>query len=111
MIAWRNEAGHGKMTLYLCEEVSGVNKRKVYPWYFALGAVAIGTPYAAWTYGAANGNITLLAIGSYFTPVLSCLFASWWLDASLSAGFWQGVALVVAGSLLCWSSTIKRIAR
>ncbi|MBP3731512.1 MAG: aromatic amino acid DMT transporter YddG [Mailhella sp.] len=73
----------------------------------ALGAVAIGTPYAAWTYGAAKGNITLLAIGSYFTPVLSCLFASWWLGAALSADFWKGVALVVAGSLLCWSSTMN----
>lgn len=72
----------------------------------ALGAVAIGTPYAAWTYGVARGNITLLAIASYFTPVLSCLFASYWLHASLTSGFWQGVALVVAGSLLCWSSTI-----
>ncbi len=70
-----------------------------------LGAVALGLPYAAWSYGVTRGNIAVLAIASYFTPVLSCLFAALWIGADLDAGFFGGVALVVAGSLLCWSST------
>ena len=44
------------------------------------------------------GNMTLLGIGSYFTPVLSCVFASFYIGSDLSATFWQGVALVVLGT-------------
>ena len=74
----------------------------------AVGAVAMGGAYAAWSYGVTCGNITLLAIASYFTPVLSCMFASLWIGASLDMDFWKGVAVVVIGSLLCWSSTALR---
>ena len=70
-----------------------------------LGAVAVGGAYAAWNYGVTNGNITLLGIASYFTPVLSCLFSSLWLGASISGPFWLGVGVLVAGSLVCWHST------
>ena len=72
------------------------------------GAIAMGGAYAAWSYGVTKGNITILAIASYFTPVLSCIFATVWIDASLSVKFWQGVAVLVLGSLLCWSSTVMR---
>ena len=71
-----------------------------------LGAIAVGGAYAAWNYGMMKGNITLLGVSSYFTPVLSCLFASLWIGASISGPFWLGVGVIVAGSLLCWSSTI-----
>ena len=74
----------------------------------AIGAVAMGGAYAAWSYGVTKGNITILGVASYFTPVLSCLFASIWIGASLDASFWTGVAIVVLGSLLCWSSTYLR---
>ncbi|WP_298067145.1 aromatic amino acid DMT transporter YddG [uncultured Mailhella sp.] len=71
-----------------------------------LGTVAMGSAYAAWSYGVTRGSITLLGVASYFTPVLSCLFAVVWIDASLDASFWLGVLVVVCGSLLCWSSTV-----
>lgn len=74
----------------------------------AVGAVAMGGSYAAWSYGVTKGNITVLAIASYFTPVLSCLFATLWIGAKLDGAFWQGVAVIVLGSLLCWSSTVMR---
>ena len=74
----------------------------------AVGAIAMGGSYAAWSYGVTRGNITILAIASYFTPVLSCLFATVWIGAGLDASFWKGVAVVVAGSLMCWSSTYFR---
>ena len=70
-----------------------------------LGGLAMGVAYASWTHGMSYGNITVLAIASYFTPVLSCLFASVWIGAELTAAFWQGVALVVTGSLICWHAT------
>ena len=73
-----------------------------------VGAVAMGGSYAAWSYGVTRGNITVLAIASYFTPVLSCLFATAWIGAKLDGSFWQGVAVIVLGSLLCWSSTAMR---
>ena len=73
--------------------------------YGLLTALVMSSAYAFWTIGAIRGNLVVLGITSYFTPVLSCVFASIWLSASLSVQFWHGVALVVAGSLICWSAT------
>lgn len=71
---------------------------------FAAGAAtAIG--YALWNVGIVRGNLTLLATASNFTPVLSTLFAALWLSTQLSLPFWQGVAMVSIGSLLCWLAT------
>lgn len=70
-----------------------------------LTSAIMGAAYALWTRGAMKGNLTVLGIASYFTPVLSCVFASIWLHAPLSMSFYQGVLLVVLGSLLCWLST------
>ena len=56
--------------------------------------------------GMMNGNMTVLAVVSYFTPVLSCIFCWMFLGAELSANFWKGVGFVVAGSLICWASTV-----
>lgn len=66
----------------------------------------MGAAYAVWTLGVQKGSITVLAIASYFTPVLSCLFGALLLGATLSRGFWQGVGLVVAGSIICWIATL-----
>ncbi|WMD23348.1 aromatic amino acid DMT transporter YddG [Achromobacter seleniivolatilans] len=73
------------------------------------GAMAAG--YALWNVGILKGNLTLLATASYFTPVLSTFFAAVWLSTRLTATFWQGVAMVTAGSLLCWAATRGKSAR
>lgn len=74
---------------------------------FALGSLtAIG--YSCWDYGLRHGNLTVMAVGSYFTPVLSALIGALWLQVTPSLGFWQGVALVTLGSLICWWSTRER---
>ncbi len=73
------------------------------------GAMAAG--YALWNVGILNGNLTLLATASYFTPVLSTFFAAVWLSTRLTMTFWQGVAMVTAGSLICWAATRGRPAR
>ena len=70
-----------------------------------VAAVVAGGAYAVWTAGVANGSMTVMAIVSYFTPVLSCVFCWLLLDADLTANFWKGVGLVVAGSLICWAAT------
>lgn len=61
--------------------------------------------YSAWNAGIQYGNLTLLATASYFTPVLSTLLAAIWLNITPAISFWQGVAMVTAGSLLCWYAT------
>lgn len=71
------------------------------------GGLAVGAAYAAWTHGMSKGNMTVLAAASYFTPVLSCLFASVWIGADLDQKFWTGVLMVVGGSLLCWDATAR----
>lgn len=67
--------------------------------------IATAAAYSAWNYGIQQGNMTLLATASYFTPVSSALLASLWLGLHPSLAFWQGVAMVVAGSLICWLAT------
>lgn len=68
-------------------------------------AVVMGMAYALWTVGVMKGSMTVMAVVSYFTPVLSCIFCAIFLGADLSLSFCKGVAMVVAGSLICWAST------
>lgn len=67
--------------------------------------MAMGAGYAAWNVGILHGNMTLLATVSYFTPVLSAVFAAVVLSTSLTINFWQGVIMVTLGSLICWRAT------
>lgn len=67
--------------------------------------VSTALAYSAWNAGIQHGNLTLLATASYFTPVLSTLLAALWLNITPAMSFWQGVAMVTAGSLLCWYAT------
>ncbi|WP_151766328.1 aromatic amino acid DMT transporter YddG [Acinetobacter nosocomialis] len=73
-----------------------------------MAAGALGLGYGAWNIGIISGNMTLMAGASYFIPVLSALFAALILSTSLSFIFWQGVALVTAGAVLCWLATRKK---
>ncbi|WP_213132799.1 aromatic amino acid efflux DMT transporter YddG [Citrobacter sp. FP75] len=68
-------------------------------------AFTLGFAYAAWNIGILHGNVTIMAVGSYFTPVLSSALAAVLLNAPLSFSFWQGALMVCAGSLLCWLAT------
>lgn len=61
--------------------------------------------YSVWNRGIQAGNMTLLATASYFTPVSSALLASLWLGLRPGFAFWQGVMMVVGGSLICWLAT------
>ncbi|WP_286998612.1 MULTISPECIES: aromatic amino acid DMT transporter YddG [Comamonas] len=73
----------------------------------AIGALtALG--YGCWEHGIQRGNLAVMAAGSYFTPVLSSLWASVWLAVQPGLPFWQGVVLVTSGSLVCWAATRSR---
>lgn len=73
--------------------------------HLMLAALVMGLGYAAWNIGMLRGKVVVLAGASYFTPVLSALFASTWLATPLSSRFWLGASLVTFGSILCWFST------
>jgi len=73
-----------------------------------MAAGALGLGYGAWNIGIISGNMTLMAGASYFIPVLSALFAALILSTSLSFIFWQGVAMVTAGVVLCLLATRKK---
>ena len=81
-------------------------------WVAALQLAMLSTltalGYSCWDYGIRHGNLTVMAVGSYFTPVLSALVGTVWLQVQPSWSFWQGVALVTAGSLVCWWCTRQR---
>ncbi|EDV7047301.1 EamA family transporter, partial [Salmonella enterica subsp. enterica serovar Worthington] len=49
-----------------------------------------------------------MAVGSYFTPVMSSALAALLLSSPLSFSFWQGAVMVCVGSLLCWLATRRR---
>lgn len=73
--------------------------------YIISAAFAVGLGYAAWNIGIVHGNITILVVGSYFTPIISSLLAMFILQTELSMNFWQGTAIVTLGSFICWIST------
>lgn len=78
-------------------------------WGVALEVLAVGActsiGYSCWEHGIQRGNLAVMAAGSYFTPVLSALWASIWLAVQPGWPFWQGVVLVTLGSLVCWRAT------
>jgi inner membrane protein yddG len=85
-----------------------------YPWntkgvLFAVGsALIMGAAYGMWTFGVQKGRIEIMSIMSYFTPVLSCIFASFLIGAKLTYEFWVGVSIVVLGSFICWAATREK---
>ncbi len=73
--------------------------------YLLFAAAAVGLGYAAWNIGIIHGNITILVVASYFTPIVSSVLAMFVLDTQLPITFWQGTSLVTLGSFTCWISS------
>lgn len=71
----------------------------------ALASAAMAFGYAAWNFGVLHGNMTVLAGASYFVPIFSAAFAALVLANPLAWPFWQGTAMVCAGSIICWLAT------
>lgn len=66
--------------------------------YFTLVPITLG--YALWDYGAAHGNVHLMATAAYLLPLTNTLFACWWLEVPVSLGMLVGSALVICGAVL-----------
>jgi drug/metabolite transporter (DMT)-like permease len=79
--------------------------------YVLMAGCAVGFGYASWNFGILYGNVSILASASYFTPILSSLLASLFLNVPLSVPFWQGVFMVCLGSVLCWQATKDQSAK
>jgi drug/metabolite transporter (DMT)-like permease len=60
--------------------------------------------YELWDRAMRRGNLVVVAVCSYFTPVLSTLVSCVYLRVAVSSRFWLGCLLLVAGSLLSWKS-------
>ncbi|GEM76224.1 aromatic amino acid DMT transporter YddG [Vibrio sagamiensis] len=73
--------------------------------YLIIASLLMSGGYGLWNVAIVGGNMVVLATLSYFTPIFSALFSSILLGVSLSHSFWQGVAMVTIGSLLCWLIT------
>ncbi|EGU32021.1 hypothetical protein VII00023_22129 [Vibrio ichthyoenteri ATCC 700023] len=76
--------------------------------YLMSAAFLMAGGYGLWNIAIVGGNMVFLATLSYFTPVFSALFSSILLGVALSQSFWQGVAMVTLGSLLCWWVTREK---
>lgn len=76
-----------------------------------LMGITTALAYLCWDSAMKQGNATLVAALSYFTPLFSILIAGLWLNTLPSASFWPGVGLVIAGSLLCWSASRQQNSR
>ena len=60
--------------------------------------------YILWDLAMRKGQIVFIVAFSYFTPLLSILFSCVYLDVFLGTKLVAGCLLLVAGSLLSWSS-------
>lgn len=69
--------------------------------FFAMG-------YLAWNVGIIKGNMPVLVMLSYFSPMLSSVFSIIVLHSKLSTNFWYGASIVTLGSIICWLSIRKQ---
>ncbi len=74
-----------------------------------MSGIFMGSGYALWNYAIIGGNMMLLAVMSYFTPILSTLFSAVILGLTLSNTFYQGVFFVTIGSLMSWWVTREKV--
>jgi drug/metabolite transporter (DMT)-like permease len=66
--------------------------------------VATYASYGLWDQAMRRGNMLLVTICSYFTPLLSLAVGSAYLKVAPPPLFWAGCGLVVLGSLLSWGA-------
>ena len=67
----------------------------------------IGIAYKNWNQSLQFGQIQLLLLASYFTPILSSLFASLILGVTPIWTFWFGTVLVSFGAIICWRFSLN----
>lgn len=90
-------------TLFLSGGTSGTGGGRGFVEAAFLGA-ATYVSYGLWDKAMRKGNVLLVAIASYFTPLLSLVVSSFYLRITPPPSLWWGCAVLVAGSLLSWRS-------
>lgn len=73
----------------------------------ALGVVTL-LGYSLWDGAMRKGNLLLVAVCSYFTPLLSTLASSIYLNTIPGTEVWIGSVCLVAGSVISWRSVAGR---
>jgi len=66
--------------------------------YAIIGPTAAA--YACWEAGMRRGDVAWLAVASYTLPLLSALFAAWYLGQALPPGLALGATGMVVGALI-----------
>ena len=76
--------------------------------FILINALFFAMGYLAWNVGIIKGNMPVLVMLSYFSPMLSSAFSVSVLNSSLSTNFWYGATIVTIGSIICWLSIRKK---
>ncbi|HEC93539.1 MAG TPA: aromatic amino acid efflux DMT transporter YddG [Candidatus Atribacteria bacterium] len=64
--------------------------------------------YTFWDRAMRKGNIILVASLSYFTPLLSIIISSLYLQVAIKANLWIACGLVIAGAVICKFSVVDK---
>jgi drug/metabolite transporter (DMT)-like permease len=72
-----------------------------------MGTVPTLAGYALWEVAMRRGNVTLVGVFSYLTPVLSAAIAALYLGVAPGAALWIGCGLIVVGALVCKRSVLE----
>ncbi|MBN2309288.1 MAG: EamA family transporter, partial [Candidatus Hydrogenedentes bacterium] len=57
--------------------------------------------YAFWDVAMRRGNVLLVAVASYFTPLLSTTITCGYLGVGAGVAIWAACALIIAGAIVC----------
>ncbi len=63
--------------------------------------------YSFWDRAMRRGKMVLVASFSYFTPLLSILISSFYLQVKIQTNLWLACLLVISGALLCKVSIVE----
>ena len=64
--------------------------------------------YSLWDAAMRQGNVLLVAVGSYMTPLLSTIVSCLYLSVMPGPSLWLGCGLLIVGSLLSWRGVARK---
>jgi len=90
---------------YLFNETTVWTARAAWEFAFSVLFVAL-LANVFWNTAMRRGNITVVSLAAYFTPLMAILINGLYLHIGISLNLWVAGALVVAGALLCKVSIV-----
>ena len=95
----------GLARLFVHEEVRWTRRA-----VFELAYMVVGSnlAYAFWERAMRQGDLVLVAAGSYLTPLLSMITSSLYLGVRAGTGLWLACGLIVLGAILCRRAVSER---